>query len=220
MACHEDYTLMRPLVMDFTSDLEARNVDDQFLLGPSLMVAPVYTYGARSRNVYFPPARRWYDFYTGNQIPSPSLAAPSPSAVSVLGGYPTESCLLDISAPYERIPLFIPEGSILPTGPDIQYSSEQPDAPLTIYVYTGHDAHFTLYYDDGTTYAYERGEFATIPLTWDEAAATLTIGERQGSYANMPASRTFHIVFVTPAHPVPFGSEEGTVCVEYKGSST
>ena len=218
MACHEDYTLMRPLVMDFTSNLEARNVDDQFLLGPSLMVAPVYTYGARSRNVYFPPARRWYDFYTGNQIPSPSLAAPSPSAVSVLGGYPTESCLLDISAPYERIPLFIPEGSILPTGPDIQYSSEQPDAPLTIYVYTGHDAHFTLYYDDGTTYAYERGEFATIPLTWDEAAATLTIGERQGSYANMPASRTFHIVFVTPAHPVPFGSEEGTVCVEYKGS--
>lgn len=135
----------------------------------------------------------------------------------MLGGFPAESCRLSVPAPFERIPLFIPEGSILPAGPDMQYSSEQPAAPLTIYVFTGRDAHFTLYDDDGVTYAYEQGQYATIPLTWDEAAATLTIGQRQGSYPSMAEKRTFRIVFVTPAHPVPFGSEEGAVQVEYDG---
>ncbi len=196
MAWRDDYTLMRPLVMDFTDDREARNVGDQFLLGPALMAAPVYTYGARSRSVYLPAACSWYDFYTGRTM------APGRH---------------DVSAPYERIPLFVPAGSILPVGPDVQYAGEQPDAPLTLYVYTGRDGHFTLYDDDGVTYAYERGECATIPLAWDEAAATLTIGARQGQYPGMAARRTFRIVFVAPDHPQPFGSEEGAVEVEYEG---
>ena len=198
MACHDDYTLMRPLVMDFTSDREARNVGDQFLLGPSLMVAPVYTYGARSRSVYLPESCAWYDFYTGNKVN---------------GGRQ------DVVAPYERIPLFVPAGSILPVGPEVQYAAEQPNAPLTLYVYTGRDAHFTLYDDDGTTYAYESGQYASIPLSWDETSATLTIGARQGQYTGMEEKRTFKVVFVGPNSPQPFGSENGTVSVEYDGTA-
>jgi alpha-D-xyloside xylohydrolase len=198
MACHNDYTLMRPLVMDFTSDLEARNVSDQFLLGPSLMAAPVYTYGARSRSVYLPEACTWYDFYTGH-----------------IAGNGRQ----DVGAPYERIPLFVPAGSILPVGPEVQYAAEQPNAPLTLYVYTGRDASFTLYDDDGTTYAYERGQYASIPISWNEATATLTIGACQGKYTGMAAKRAFRVVFVSPDSPQAFGSENGAVSVEYEGDS-
>ena len=204
MAWHDDYTLMRPLVMDFTSDREARNVGDQFLLGPALMAAPVYTYGARSRNVYLPDACTWYDFYTGQIINRKSENSVNRKSVP---------------APYERIPLFVPAGSILPVGPDIQYAVELPDAPLTLYVYTGRDGHFTLYDDDGTTYAYERGEYATIPLIWDQATATLTIGTREGEYSGMTARRIFRVVFIDADHPRPFGSEEGAVTVDYDGTS-
>ena len=205
MAWHDDYTLMRPLVMDFTADADARNVGDQFLLGPSLMVAPVYEYGARSRSVYLPQIVngksvncKWYDFYSGRIADA---------------GRQT------IAAPYERIPLFVPAGSLLPVGPDVQYSSEQPDAPLTIYVYAGRDGRFTLYDDDGTTYAYEQGAYSLIPLAWDEASATLTIGDRQGTYPGMPERRTFRIVRVSPDHPCPFGNEDGAVSVDYDGTA-
>ncbi len=162
------------------------------------MVAPVYEYGARNRSTYLPEVCTWYDFYSGH---------------AVEGGRQTTA------APFERIPLFVPAGSILPVGPDVQYAAEQPNAPLTLYVYTGRDGHFNLYDDDGTTYAYEHGEFATIPLVWDESAATLTIGQRNGQYPGMAAQRTFRIVFVTPDHPQPFGNEDGAVTVEYNGTA-
>ncbi|MBP1531157.1 MAG: DUF5110 domain-containing protein [Bacteroidaceae bacterium] len=204
MACYCDYTLMRPLVMDFTADSETRNIGDQFLLGPSLMVSPVYTRGASSRSVYFPKIAdgessngKWYDFYTGKCIE---------------GGQ-----RIDVAAPYERIPLYVPEGSILPVGPDAQYASEKLDAPVTIYVYAGRNASFNLYEDDGITYAYERGQFTNIPFVWDEPTSTLTIGKRQGEYPEMQKQRTFRIVFVDPAHAVPFGHEENAVVVKYDG---
>ncbi len=198
MACHNDYTLMRPLVMDFTANREARNIGDQFLLGPTLMVAPVYEYGARHRSVYLPEECIWYDFYTGRVV---------------------ENGRQDVAAPYERIPLFVPAGSILPTGPNVQYAAEQPDAPLTLYVYTGRDGHFTLYDDDGTTYAYERNEYATVPLTWNETNATLTIGNRLGQYPGMLEHRTFRIVFISPDNPQPFDHEGQTIIVDYDGKS-
>lgn len=198
MAWHDDYTLMRPLAMDFTSDLEARNVGDQFMLGPALMVAPVYEYGARSRSLYFPKGRAWYDFYTGRRTE---------------GGRREE-----VQAPYERIPLFVPEGSIIPFGPQVQYAAEQPDAPLTIYVFTGCAARFTLYDDDGVTYAYERGEFATIPLYWDEATSMLTIGQREGNYTGMSEHRRFKIVVVSLGSPQPFDLQAPPqVVVDYDG---
>ncbi|MDE5922095.1 MAG: alpha-xylosidase, partial [Muribaculum sp.] len=60
MTHFDDYTIMRPMVMDFTADMNTRNLKDQYMFGSALMVAPVCQYGARSRNVYFPENERWY----------------------------------------------------------------------------------------------------------------------------------------------------------------
>ena len=189
MTHFEDYTLMRPLVMDCPADTVARNVSDQFLLGPALMVAPVFEYGARERNVYLPqmtggdPAKsQWYDFYTGK---------------GVAAGWQ------EASAPYGRLPLFVRAGSILPVGPAVEYTDERPADLITLYVYDGADGAFTLYEDEGTNYNYERGLFATIAFRYDQAARTLTIGKRHGSFPGMLQQRRFRVVLVDGTAPAP-----------------
>ncbi|SDK28422.1 alpha-D-xyloside xylohydrolase [Catalinimonas alkaloidigena] len=178
---HQDYTLMRALVMDFTADPNVYNIGDQFMFGPSLLVSPVTTYKARERTLYLPAATGWYDAYTGkHQRGGQSITA---------------------EAPLERMPLFVKEGSIVPFGPDLQYTSEKPADPITLYVYTGQDAAFTLYEDEDTTYAYEQGAYATIPLEYKESTGTLTIGSRQGEFPGMLRERTFRVVWVTPNRP-------------------
>jgi alpha-D-xyloside xylohydrolase len=174
-------TLMRPLVMDFRDDPEVLGIGDQFLFGPSLLVSPVTAPGATSRSVYLPRGG-WYDFWSG---------------VHQEGGR-----RLDAPAPYESLPLYVKAGSIVPMGPELQYTDEKPADPLTVWVYRGADAAFELYEDDGVSYGYERGAFATIPLRWDEAAGTLTIGARTGSFPGMPAAREVRVVFVSRAAPV------------------
>ncbi|HYC97197.1 TIM-barrel domain-containing protein [Brevundimonas sp.] len=173
---HKDGTIMRALPMDFPQDVRARNINDQYLFGSALMVAPVHKYRARDRSVYFPSGADWYDFYTGRKFAGGSEAT--------------------ITAPLERIPLFVRAGSILPTGPQIQHTAEKLDGPVTLTVYAGADGSFELYDDAGTTYGYERGEFSRIPMTWDQARGVLTIGARAGSYPGMPANRTFHIRWI------------------------
>ncbi|MBR4826413.1 MAG: DUF5110 domain-containing protein [Bacteroidales bacterium] len=158
----DDYTIMRGLPMDFPGDTAAREVSDQWMFGPALMPCPVCEYGARSREVYFPDGV-WYDFYTG---------------AAVSGGRAAS-----VSAPYERIPLYVRAGSILPVGPDIQWSGDKAGAPIELRVYPGADGSFVLYEDDGLSYAYERGEYSRVPLHWDDAARTLTVGAREGSFA-------------------------------------
>jgi Alpha-glucosidases, family 31 of glycosyl hydrolases len=188
-----DYTLMRGLPMDFTADARTYGVSDQFMFGPSLMVCPVYTYGARQREVYFPENKGgWYDFYT-------SLHASA-------GG---ERNLVD--APYERIPLYVPAGAILLTGPDMQYSNEKPLSELRIDVYAGRDGRFTLYEDEGTTYDYERGFCSFIPIAYDDAARILSLGKRSGSFPEMVAEKNVRIVLHTPDGT----SHEATA--DYKG---
>lgn len=174
MASTDDYTLMRPMVMDFTADREVRDIKDQYMFGPALLVAPVYRYGVRSREVYFPAAAKWYDFYTSLPVES--------------AGRQT------VDAPYERIPLYVRGGSILPLGPDISSTAEVSDAPVTILVYAGADGSFNLYDDEGTNYNYEKGASATIPFTYDDASSTLTIGDRRGSYPGMAVTRRFNVV--------------------------
>ena len=204
MTWTDDYTIMRPLVMDFTADHQVYDIGDQFMFGPALMVSPVYVYGARNREVYFPADSGWYDFYTGRYVP---------------GGQ-----RLSVAAPYERLPLYVREGSILPVGPDMQYSNEKPASELTLYVYTGRNAHFTLYEDEGTNYNYERGQYATIPMTYDEQQGTLTIGARNGSFPGMLQTRTFNVIFVGKRNPVPFASDAAatgaasSTVVTYDGS--
>ena len=94
-------------------------------------------------------------------------------------------------------------GSILPMGPELQHTGEKPADPLTLWVYTGADASFELYEDDGVSYGYEQGLLATIPLRWDEAKGALTIGARQGSFPGLLAKRELRVVFVSSGRPVP-----------------
>jgi alpha-D-xyloside xylohydrolase len=189
---HDGSTFMRPLVMDFPDDRAARDVTDQYLFGPSVMVSPVTNYAARNRNVLLPGAGvTWYDFWTGK-------------AIGPEGGM-NSKILAD--APYDQIPLHVRAGSILPLGPELQYTTEKQADPLTLMVYTGADAHFSLYEDDGLTYGYEKQQFSRIPMQYVEASHTLTVGKRVGSYPGMLQSRTIHVAFVTPEKPVGYSAE-------------
>ena len=165
MTWFNDYTIMRPLVMDFTDDTNVNNIGDQFMFGPSFMVSPVYHYGDRSREVYFPKSAGWYDFYTGKFQAGGEKKA--------------------VDAPYERIPLFVRAGSIVPFGPEIQYTDEKKADYIKLYVYQGADAAFTLYEDEGVNYNYEQGKYTMIPMTYDEAKKQLVIGERKGEFDGM-----------------------------------
>ena len=199
-----DYTMMRALVMDFGSDAQTHNIKDQWMFGPSLMACPVSEYKARSRAVYFPKERGWYDLYTGEQI--------------VDSKYVNRKLMVD--APYERIPVFVPEGSIIPFGPAMQWSDEQPAELINLYVYAGRNVQFTLYEDEGTNYNYEKGRYATIDITYDDASRTLTIGKRSGQFDGMLRQRRFNVVYVTKDLPRPLNLEnpEGTI-VSYSGKA-
>ena len=195
----DDYTIMRPLVMDFAQDRKVENISDQFMFGPSLMVNPVYEYEARSREVYFPSTSNWYDFYTGTWIQ----------------GGQTKTA----EAPYGRIPLYVREGAIIPTGPQIQYTDEKPADHLVIYVYRGADGTFNLYEDEAVNYNYEKGKYTNIPFEYNDAKGTLTIGKREGSFEGMLANRKFTIVSVDKEHPVGMTFDNQGQTVEYDGTS-
>ena len=200
MTWHDDYTIMRPLVMDFTTDSVVNDIGDQFMLGPAIMVSPVYKYGARSRRVYLPKCAGWYDFYTGQYIePGQTIDAP---------------------APYEQIPLHVKAGSIVAAGPAIQHTgtaASTDDNTIRLYVYVGADAHFNLYEDDGTSYDYERRHYSVIPITYNEASKTLTIGDREGSYDGMLRDRNFIVVPVSRNHPRPFDPDADGAVIKYTG---
>lgn len=172
----DDYTIMRPLALNWPSDPTAREISDQFMFGDAIMVCPVYEYGARSKEVYLPEGG-WYDLHDGFRY--------------IEGGASFKA-----DAPYEHIPLYARAGQIVPTGRAIEYSAQEQDGALAIYVFGGADASFTLYEDDGLTYRYEKGEFSTIPMHWDEDGRTLTIGERLGAFPGMKESRQVCVKFV------------------------
>jgi alpha-D-xyloside xylohydrolase len=111
-------------------------------------------------------------------------------------------------------------GSIVPTGPEIAYTDEKPADPIVLWVYAGADGAFTLYEDDGVTYGYEKGAFARIPLRWNDAASTLTIGKREGSYPGMQQARTFEVVLVAKAKSVGFSfTPKADKSVRYDGAA-
>jgi len=197
MTYFNDYTIMRPLVMDFTADVNVNNIGDQFMFGPAIMVAPVYEYGARSREMYFPAGNGWYDFYSGKYIDGRQR--------------------LTVDAPYERIPLYIREGAIIPYGPDMQYNNEKPASEITLYVYGGKDGSFTLYEDEGVNYNYEEGAYATISFIYNDAEGVLTIGDRTGEFPGMLKERSFNIVKVDKNRSQPFDLDVKGIVVKYDG---
>ena len=193
----DDYTIMRPLVMDFAADKRVRDIKDQFMFGPAFMAAPVTTYGAREREVYFPAGAEWYDFYTGKAYKGGETAI--------------------VPAPYGRMPLFVASGSIVPFGPDMQWSAEKPADVIDLYVYTGRDGSFTLYEDENLNYNYEKGAYANIPFAWDQATGTLTIGDRTGEFPGMLKERKFNVVKVGPDAPASFDARPAGKLVDYDG---
>jgi alpha-D-xyloside xylohydrolase len=177
---NEDYTIQRPLVMDWQSDEKTWNIGDQFMFGPALMVNPVMREDATRRDLYLPASPAWYNFWTGDTVAGRGW--------------------IEAEAPLERIPLYVPAGSIVPMGQEIEYADEAPNGPVELRVYAGADGSFTLYDDEGNNYDYKKGMHSVILIRWDEAGKTLTIGAREGEYPGMPKERTFNIVWVGRDH--------------------
>jgi len=196
---HRDGSIMRGLSMDFMDDAAARDVRDEYLFGKAFLVAPVHQFKARTRPVYLPAGAAWYDFHTGKRLD---------------GGQK-----IDAAAPLNRMPLYVRGGSIVPVGPEVQYTSEKPGGDITLLVFTGTDGSFDLYEDDGVSYGYEKGEFARIPIRYDAAAGTLTIGARSGSYPGMAEERTFKVRWIKDGAAPPSDLDaKPDATVSYKGA--
>jgi alpha-D-xyloside xylohydrolase len=182
----ESYTPMRPLVMDFRNDARAIDIGDQFMYGPAFLVNPVSEPGATSRRLYLPEAK-WYDFWSGETVAGPKT--------------------IDAAAPIERIPLYVRAGSIVPLGPEMEWSTQNPEDPIEVRIYRGADGQFTLYEDENDNYNYEKGTYSTIPISWNDSTQTLTIGERKGQFPGMLQERTFRVVFAGEHHGTGISAE-------------
>ncbi|MBR4253590.1 MAG: DUF5110 domain-containing protein [Lentisphaeria bacterium] len=168
--------MMRPWAVDFP-DISSRIVTEQneteYMLGPSLLVAPITASTAKA-DVYLPDnGKGWYDLWTGEHYTGNSVAT--------------------VDAPLDRIPVFVKAGAILPWGEPMQYVDEKLPETLEIRVYPGADGSYSLYEDNGKDYSYEQGKFTRIPFAWDDAKGELTIGDRVGEYDGMLKDRTFRV---------------------------
>jgi len=196
-AYHKNATIMRGLIMDFPNDHAVKNTGDQFMFGPSLLINPVYSYKAISRNVYLPADAGWYDLYTGQ--------------------YHEGGTTIVAGAPYERIPVFVRSGSIIPTGPAMEYVAQKKADPLIIYIYAGANGEFEMYEDEGLNYNYEKGDFSRIPFSYNETAGALTIGDRTGKFNGMLQKRTMYIRLIEPGKPAGMDFQPGDKKINYSG---
>ncbi|WP_367914483.1 TIM-barrel domain-containing protein [Leadbetterella sp. DM7] len=195
----EDGSMIRGLAMDFPQDKNVFPLNDQFLLGHSLLVNPVTEKGALSRKMYLPAGTAWYDFYSGRRE---------------AGGREIEA-----DAPYERIPLYVRAGSIVPLGPELQYTAEKKPAEIWLWVYAGADGAFRLYEDEGTNNNYEKGQYTTLDITYNDQTGELTLGKQQGSFDGMLKERVFRVVRVSPENTVGFDSQKTRFkTITYKGN--
>ena len=213
---------MRPLFADFAADKKVWNMTDEFMFGRSILAAPIvdpqYTEekvirtnamtgwdrrkesGDRSQESvvnwqeaktavkYLPKGAMWYDFWTNQKYQ---------------GGKS-----VTLTTTFDRVPMFVRAGSILPLGPEMQYVGEKTWDNLEIRVYPGADASFMLYEDEGDSYNYEKGVCTTINFTWNDKARKLTIGARKGEFPGMLKSRRFTVV-------LPDGRQQE---IEYNGT--
>jgi alpha-glucosidase/alpha-D-xyloside xylohydrolase len=146
--------LMRALWIENPDDECARSCEDQYLFGPSLLIAPVVEPGAHERIVYLPQGK-WWDMWTNE---------PHAGAAH-----------LNRAVDLETQPVFVKAGSVVPTGPVKQHTGESSSEPITLTVYPGADGKSALYEDDGISFQYERGEFTRTELLWTESSRTLRL---------------------------------------------
>ncbi|MGE5529223.1 MAG: TIM-barrel domain-containing protein [Patescibacteria group bacterium] len=174
--------IMRAMCLDFADDPQAVAAEDQFMFGPALLVAPITEHGARARRVYL-PAGVWYDFWTGERLD---------------GGGPVEA-----PAPLARIPVYVRAGSIIPMAGEDGHGP----APPAVHVYTGADGRFSLYDDDGATFAHERGDYGRIEIAYDDERRELVLRAAGGDRASGMLARDLTVAW----HGVPGpGAQSGT----------
>jgi len=205
-------SFMRPLLSDFVSDKKVQDLNDEYLFGKSVLVAPVLEAmyvskedgktvenfnQVKSRKVYLPKGADWFDFWTGEKLQ---------------GGQNVEK-----AAPIDVMPLYVKAGTILPFGTKVQYAAQTKWDNLEIRIYSGANAEFTLYEDENDNYNYEKGLKSTISMKWDNQSKTLTIGTRQGNFPGMLKKRIFNIVLVDNAHGISVISGKITKTAVYNG---
>ena len=163
---------MRPMVLTHPADPRAPQVGTQYCWGDDILVAPVTRAGATHWPVMLPPGR-WHDWWTG--------------AAQEGGGS------LTVEAPLDRLPLFVREGAMIPTGPLKLHDGAIPDDEITLLVYPAATGEGELYEDDGRSRAYEQGGFALTRYTMVQSPDTLriTVAEPVGDRSVVPASRHY-----------------------------
>jgi alpha-glucosidase/alpha-D-xyloside xylohydrolase len=152
--------MMRALWLYYSDDPLAVARGDEYLWGRDILVAPVVEKGATSRTLYLPRGT-WYDFWTRARVE---------------GGR-------EIARPVDlrTMPLYVRAGAVIPTGPVKQFTSEKVDGPLKLSIYPGSDGAFTIYDDDGTSFQFEKGEYAKIRGAWKDSTRELTLSLEKGS---------------------------------------
>lgn len=159
-------TMMRPLIFDFADDAEALKHETEYMFGKALLINPVVAPDVSTYKTYLPKnAAGWYDFHTGKHYE---------------GGQTVETAVTLAS-----IPVFVKGGSILPLGPVKQYAMEESDEAIELRIYTGADATYTLYEDEGDNYNCENGAFATTKITWNEKNQVANVADPEGSFPGM-----------------------------------
>lgn len=212
-------TMMRALVMDFSSDKRASRLNDEYMFGRNLLVKPVtdplYTWRDNHKNgheiypetakaaapvkVYLPKGTKWFDFWDNTMYDG--------------GQEILRPCPINI------MPVFVKAGTIMPFGPDVQYSNQKPWDNIEIRVYPGADGKFVLYEDEGDNYNYEKGQFSEITFTYNDANRQLSVSDRKGSFKGMLETRKFNITLVgKDCAPGNEPAKNGTT-VEYSGKA-
>lgn len=161
---------MRAMWLHYPDDEQAQGMGSQYLWGRDFLVAPVFTKGAESRDVYLPEGQ-WYDFWTNEAH----------------AGGQTVTREVDLAT----MPLYVRAGAVIPLDPVRQYTSQAVDGPTTLRVYAGADGEFTLYEDDGVSFDYLEGEHTLTRMTWDDSERRLTI--EPASAGGDGAARTFRV---------------------------
>lgn len=192
-------TMARPLGFDYPEESNLLDIKDEYMFGDFLVCPVTHPMNETTvRRVYLPMSKTlsdvvciedWYDYWTGK----------------VYSGGDSIDCQIDM----DHLPLFVRSGSIIPTTEVAEYAAAQTDKPVTINVYPGNDAVFTLYEDEGDNYNYEQGKFSTIQFAWNDSKKTLTIGERKGDFEGMLQSRKFTVHVV--------GNNYSDKQIKYKG---
>lgn len=169
-----NYSMTRMLAFDFPDDDQVLDIKDEMLTGDMLVCPVTHPMSeTTTRRIYLPKGTEWIDFWTNERLQ---------------GGQ-----WIDRQVTISRLPLFVKAGSIVPTKEPTEWTGAQKGKPFKLLVYTGKDAEFTLYDDEGDGYGYEHGQYAKTVLRWSEAKHTLEIGQRQGNYHGMPTKCTFII---------------------------